>query len=273
MGEKRVLIELESPRLSVLRQCELLALPRSTLYYKPAVVSQETLMLGRLLDEIYTEHPYYGVRRMTAQLIRMGHKVGLSRVRGLLAHLSLSATYPKPNLSKRDKQHPIYPYLLRGLKIEENDHVWSTDITYIRLPGGFVYLVAIIDWGSRFVLDWQLSPTLEADFCIETLKRTLENNKPKIFNTDQGSQFTSPRFTEVLRDKDILISMDGRGRALDNVFVERLWRSLKQEKVYICEFRTVREAKLGIDEYFDFYNHRRVHQSLGYRTPAEVYRA
>lgn len=272
MAEKRVLIDLESSQFTTQRQCELLGLPRSTLYYKPVMVSQETLTLCRLLDEIYTEHPYYGVRRMTAQLIRLGHDVGLCRVRSLLNHLGLWATYPKPDLSKRDKQHPIYPYLLRGLKIKDNDHVWSTDITYIRLSGGFVYLVAIIDWGSRFVLDWQLSPNLEADFCIETLQRTLENNKPKIFNTDQGSQFTSPRFTKVLKDKDILISMDGRGRALDNVFVERLWRSLKQEKVYISEFRTVREAKLGIDEYFDFYNHKRLHQSLGYRTPAEVYR-
>lgn len=273
MDEKRGLIDLGGSQVSVLRQCELLGLSRSTLYYKPVLESEETLMLCRILDEIYTEHPYYGVRRMTAQLIRMGHDVGLHRVRGLLAHLGLWASYPKPDLSKRNKQHPIYPYLLRGLKIEENDHVWSTDITYIRLPGGFVYLVAIIDWGSRYVLDWQLSVTLEADFCIETLKRTLENNKPKIFNTDQGSQFTSPRFTEVLKGADVRISMDGRGRALDNVFVERLWRSLKQEKVYLCEFRNVKEAKTGIDEYFDFYNHRRVHQSLDYKTPAEVYRA
>jgi putative transposase len=183
------------------------------------------------------------------------------------------AHYPKINLSKRHPDHKIYPYLLRGLKINEKDHVWSTDITYIRLTGGFVYLMAIIDWGTRFVLDWELSTTMEADFCIETLRRTLETNKPEIFNTDQGSQFTSPRFTGLLLEKDIKISMDGRGRALDNVFVERLWRSVKQEKVYLSEFRNVREARAGINEYFDFYNHRRIHQSLDYKTPAEVYRA
>lgn len=266
-------MDLERADISVLRQCELLGLARSSLYYKPKVVSEETLTLSRLLDEVYTEHPYYGVRRMTAQLKKLGHAVGCRRVRGLLRHLGLWAAYPpKPNLSKKHPEHKIYPYLLRGLTIKENDHVWSTDITYIRLSGGFVYLTAIMDWGSRFVLDWELSTTLEADFCIETLKRTLQKNKPKIFNTDQGSQFTSPRFTEILTSKAIQISMDGRGRALDNVFVERLWRSLKQEKIYLSEFRSVREAKSGIDEYFEYHNYQRMHQSLNYKTPAEVYK-
>lgn len=253
------------------RQCDLLGLNRSTLYYQPVGLDEYTLWLMRRLDELYTEHPYYGVRRMTACLRREGELVNEKRVRRLLRLIGLEAIYPKPNLSKPNRDHKIYPYLLRGVAIEHRDQVFSADITYIRLSHGFVYLVAVIDWFSRYVLDWQLSVSLEADFCVETLVRVLGRQKPTIFNVDQGSQFTSPRFVGPLLDSGVQVSMDGRGRALDNVFVERLWRSLKQEKVYLENFKTVKEAKTGISEYFDFYNHRRPHQGLGYLTPAEVY--
>jgi len=225
----------------------------------------------RRLDELYTEHPYYGVRRMTACLQREGHCVNEKRIRRLLRLIGLEAIYPKPNLSKPNRDHKIYPYLLRNVPIVDINQVFSADITYIRLAHGFVYLMAVIDWFSRYVLDWQLSVSLEADFCIETLMRVLGKRKPAVFNVDQGSQFTSPRFVRPLLDRGIQVSMDGRGRALDNVFVERLWRSLKQEKVYLENFRTVQEAKTGISEYFDFYNNRRPHQALDYLTPAEVY--
>jgi len=225
------------------------------------------------LDALYTEHPYYGVRRMTACLRRENEEVNVKRVRRLLRFMGLEAIYPKKNLSKRNLEHVIYPYLLRGVAIVRNDQVWSTDITYIRLQKGFVYLMAVIDWFSRYVLDWQLSVSLEADFCIEALERALRSGRPEIFNTDQGSQFTTPRFVKPLLNREIKVSMDGRGRALDNVFVERLWRSVKQEKVYLEDFKTVNEAKNGIADYFEHYNNRRPHQALGYKTPAEIYLA
>lgn len=208
---------------------------------------------------------------MTAALRREGNVVNEKRVRRLLRLMGLQALYPKPNLSKRHLEHKIFPYLLRGLHIENKDHVWSADITYIRMLHGFVYLVAIIDWHSRYVVDWQVSTSLEADFCREALERSLEKCRPQIFNTDQGCQFTSPKFIGLLQAKEIRVSMDGRGRALDNVFVERLWRSLKQEKIYLNEFTSVKEAKKGIGDYFEFYNHKRLHQALQYKTPAEVY--
>jgi putative transposase len=258
-------------QISVSRQCELLGLNRSTLYYRAVGFDEYTLRLMHRLDELYTEHPYYGVRRMTACLCKEGEEVNEKRIRRLLRLLGLEAIYPKPNLSKPNREHVIYPYLLRGVEIVRKDQVFSADITYIRLSKGFVYLVAVIDWFSRYVLDWQVSTSLEAEFCIETLERVLNKSKPEIFNTDQGSQFTSPRFVKPLVSHGINVSMDGRGRALDNVFVERLWRSLKQEKVYLESFKTVSDAQKGINEYFDFYNHRRPHQSLDYKTPAEIY--
>ena len=270
--EARRCIEPLYGKISVARQCELLGLSRSSYYYKPiSRVDDKSVRLMNKLDALYTEHPYYGVRRMTAWLRRDEEEVNVKRVRRLLRLMGLEAIFPKQNLSKPNREHVIYPYLLRGVSIVRNNQVWSTDITYIRLQKGFVYLMAVIDWFSRYVLDWQLSVSLEADFCIETLERVLQNGKPDIFNTDQGSQFTTPRFVKPLLNNGVRVSMDGRGRALDNVFVERLWRSIKQEKVYLEDFKTVGDAKKGISEYFDFYNHRRLHQALNYKTPAEIY--
>ena len=226
----------------------------------------------RLLDEEYTRHPFLGVIKLTNWLRGQGyHDVGNRRVRRLLRLMGLMAIFPGPNLSRPAPGHKIYPYLLRNLAIVRVNQVWSTDITYIRLKGSFVYLVAIIDWYSRYVLAFGISITLEADFCIEALERALIRAKPEIFNSDQGSQFTSPRHTKILEDAGVLISMDGKGRAIDNIFVERLWRSLKYEEVYLKDYETVQEAKDGIRCYFDYYNNERQHQSLGYRTPADVY--
>jgi putative transposase len=225
----------------------------------------------RLLDEQYTKTPYYGVLKMTAHLRGLGHEVNPKRVRRLLRQMGLEAIYPKPNVSQPNAEHVIFPYLLRGLTIDRCDWVWSTDITYIRLARGFVYLMAIIDWHSRYVLDWSISTTLEADFCIETVARLLAVRQCEIFNTDQGAQFTTPRFTQPLIDKGVRVSMDGRGRALDNIFVERLWRTVKYEFVYLHDILTVQELRTGLHNYFQFYNHQRLHQSLDYRTPAQVY--
>lgn len=224
-----------------------------------------------LIDEEFTRHPFYGTRRMAAYLRHLGHEVNRKRIQSLYRLMGLEANYPKPNLSKRHAEHKIYPYLLKDVKIDRVNQVWSTDITYIRLKEGFAYLMAIIDWRSRYVLDWQLSTTLEADFCIEALARALKKGQSEIFNTDQGSQFTANDFVDLLLSRGIQVSMDGKGRALDNIFVERLWRSLKYELIYQMEYRSVREAKKGIGEYFVFYNDERFHQALNYKTPREVY--
>jgi len=227
----------------------------------------------KLIDEEYTRHPFLGTRRMTVYLKNMGYQINRKRIQNLYQRMGIEAVYQAPNLSKRNKENTIYPYLLRGKVIRGCNEVWSTDITYIRLKKGFVYLMAIIDWYSRYVLDWQISTTLEADFCVETLNRTLEHNKVPcdIFNTDQGAQFTSNDFINVLKEYKIKISMDGRGRALDNVFLERLWRSVKYECIYLKDFATVKSVHEALSEYFDYYNHRRFHQSLDYKTPAAVY--
>ncbi len=259
--------------LSRRKQCTLLGVNRSSLYYRPVEIDEYDLLLMRELDQQYTETPFYGVLRMTHHLRGLGHRVNPKRVRRLLRTMGLEAVYPKPKLSQANPEHKVFPYLLNGLDIHRSNQVWSTDITYIRLEKGFVYLMAIMDWYSRYVLNWALSTTLEADFCIDALNDTLEGTRCEIFNTDQGSQFTTSRFTGPLLDKGIQVSMDGRGRALDNLFVERLWRSVKYEKVYLNEFRTVNEARLGLKDYFEFYNYRRPHQSLDYQTPAEVYSA
>ena len=269
---KRSLIDWEHPRISVARQCLLLGVSRSSLYYRPVAVSDENLALMQLLDEEYTRHPFLGVIKLTNWLKGQGRfYVGKRRVRRLLRLMGLMAIYPGPNLSRRHPGHKIYPYLLRGVSITQVNQVWSADITYIRLKGGFVYLVAIIDWYSRYVLAFGISITLEADFCVEALERALVRATPEIFNSDQGSQFTSPRHTGILEAAGIRISMDGKGRAIDNIFAERLWRSLKYEDVYIKDYETVQDAKDGIRIYFEYYNNERQHQSLGYRTPAEVY--
>jgi len=261
----------EHSELSLRRQCGLLGINRSSLYYRPVGIDDYTLQLMHELDKQYTETPFYGVLKMTQHMRTQGHQVNPKRVRRLLRKMGLEAVYPKPKLSQANPEHKIFPYLLRNVSIARCNQVWSTDITYIRMKHGFVYLMAIIDWYSRYVLNWALSTTLEADFCIEALTEALDSSYCEIFNTDQGSQFTTHRFTGPLLAKGIQVSMDGRGRALDNIFVERLWRSVKYEKVYLNDFETVKEAYLGLEEYFDFYNHRRLHQSLDYRTPAEVY--
>ena len=256
---------------SLRQQCALLGLNRSGLYYRPTAESDENLALMRLLDEQYTRTPCYGVLRMAAYLRSLGHEVNPKRVRRLLRTMGLEAVYQKPDTSRPNPEHKVYPYLLRGLPIDRCDQVWSTDITYIRLARGFVYLMAVIDWYSRYVLGWALSTTLDADFCIEAVAEILEARQCEIFNMDQGSQFTTPRFTQPLLDKGIRVSMDGRGRALDNIFVERLWRTVKYEHVYLQEIQTVRDAWSGLREFFDHYNNERFHQALDYRTPAQVY--
>ncbi len=228
-------------------------------------------MLMRLIDEEYTRHPFYGSRRMVAILERQGYEVNRKRVQRLMDLMGLEAVYPKPRLSQGHPEHKKYPYLLRGVSIDRPDHVWSTDITYIRMDRGFVYLVAVIDWFSRYVLSWQLSNSLDVGFCLEALDRSLRMGQPAIFNSDQGCQFTSVDFTDRLKARDILISMDGKGRALDNIFIERLWRSVKYEEVYLKDYQTVKEARDNLSAYFAFYNAERPHQALDYRTPKEVY--
>jgi putative transposase len=257
----------------VKRQCELLGLARSTAYYQPKPESEENLALMRLLDEQYTQTPFYGVRRMTEWLRAEGYGVNPKRVRALLRKMGLCAIYPAPKTTTANLQHRIYPYLLRGVPIREVNQVWSTDITYVRMQRGFCYLVAVIDWFSRYVLSWEVATSLEAGFCLQALDRALArgSDKPQVFNSDQGVQFTSLDFTGRLAAHDIRISMDGRGRALDNIFVERLWRSVKQEDVYIRDYQSAGDTVDGLERYFDFYNHRRLHQSLSYRTPAQVY--
>ena len=225
----------------------------------------------RLIDEEYTSHPFYGSRRLTAWLRREGNRVNIKRVRRLMKEMGIEAIYQKPNLSKASPGHKKYPYLLKNMVIDHPDQVWSTDITYIRMRHGFVYLTAVIDWFSRYVLSYELSTTLNTGFCIDAVNMALSISKPEIFNTDQGSQFTSEAFIECLESRKITISMDGRGRALDNIFVERLWRSVKYEEVYIKDYETVKNAKSGLFNYFDFYNKERVHQALQYQTPYEVY--
>ena len=269
---KRPLIEVGHPVLSDRRQCELLGLNRSSLYYEPAAEAPENLRLMRLIDEQYTARPFYGSRRMTRWLTQQGEPVNRKRVQRLMRLMGLEAIYPKPRLSLAGRGHRIYPYLLRGVTIERPDQVWSADITYVPLASGFMYLAATIDWYSRYVVAWRLSNTLDGSFCTEMLDEALTRGRPEVFNTDQGVQFTAEAFTGRLESAGVAVSMDGRGRALDNVFVERLWRSVKYEDVYIWCYETVPELRLGLGRYFGFYNEERPHQSLGDRTPGAVYR-
>ena len=258
--------------LSIRRQCELLELSRNNLYYKPKPISDTELAVLNKIDEIYTEHPYYGTRRMIQELRDYDINIGRQQVRHCFKALGLEAVYPKINLSKRNHEHKIYPYLLRHLSVTRANQVWSADVTYIRLKHGFVYLVAIMDWYSRCILSWKLSITLTADFCVEALQEALDKYPtPEIFNTDQGSTFTAQSFIGLLLKHKISISMDGRGRALDNIFIERFWRSLKQEKIYLIELYSVSDARAAIAEYMNFYNLKRKHQSLGYKVPNSVY--
>ena len=257
--------------LSVNQQCELLGLARSSYYYEPQPESEYNLQLMRLIDEQYIRRPFYGSRRMREWLRGQGHGVCRDRIRRLMRLMGIEAIYPKPRLSIKDKEHRIYPYLLRDLKIDHADQVWTADITYIRLRRGFAYLVAIMDWFSRYVVSWELSLTLETDFCLIALNRALTARAPEFFNTDQGSQFTSEVFTDRLKEAGIQISMDGRGRTFDNIMIERLWRSVKYEEVYLKDYEDFLDARKGLAEYFLFYNHERPHQSLGSRPPVEVY--
>ena len=266
------LVEIEHPFLSVRRQCELLGLNRSSYYYRPGAESDLNLKLMKLIDEQYLKMPFYGYRKMTAHLRRSGYPINFKRVRRLMNLMGIQAIAPKPRTSIPGKGHKIYPYLLRNVKITRPNQVWSTDITYIPMRQGFMYLVAVMDWYSRYVLSWEVSNTLDGAFCLDALNSALEKHgKPEIFNTDQGVQFTADIFTERLKDAEIKISMDGRGRFVDNIFIERLWRSVKYEQVYLHEYETGFELMADLASYFDLYNHERVHQSLNYQTPAEVY--
>jgi putative transposase len=271
--QRRGWIDWQHATLSITRQCVLVGVPRSTVYYEPVAVSAADLELMRRLDAQYTRTPFYGSRRMTAWLRTQGYVVNRKRVSRLLALLGLAALVVHRRLSRPAPGQRIYPYLLRGVPIERVDHVWSTDITYIRLRHGFVYLVAVLDWYSRYVLAWELAPTLDTEFCVTALEAALRHGRPEIFNTDQGAQFTSAAFTGRLEAAGVQISMDGRGRALDNVFVERLWRSVKYEEVYLKDYTGFTDAVRNLAVYFRFYNRERLHQALGYQTPAAVYRA
>lgn len=275
MSARRDWISADEP-LPLVQQCLLAGVARSSVYTHryPAVADEEERLLLEAIDAEYTRHPFYGSRRMVAYLRRMGHNVNRKRVQRLMGMLGLAGMAPGPATSHPHPQHQIYPYLLRGLEVTKPGQVWSTDITYLRLAHGFVYLVAIIDWYSRKVLAWELSNTLDGGFCVECLEAALElYGAPEIFNTDQGCQFTATAFTDVLKQHGIKISMDGRGRALDNIFVERLWRSLKYEDVYLKGYITVPELRMGLLAYFVFYNTERPHQALGYHTPDEIHLA
>jgi putative transposase len=267
------LVEPGHAELSVRRQCDLLGLSRSSLYYEAAEETAENLRLMRLLDQEYTAHPFYGSRRLTVWLNGQGEEVNRKRVQRLMGLMGLEAIYPKPKLSVAGRGHRIYPYLLRGVSIERPDQVWSADITYVPLAAGFMYLAAVIDWYSRYVLAWRLSNTLDGSFCLDMLEEALGRGCPEVFNTGQGVQFTAAAWTGRLERAGVTVSMDGRRRWLDNVFVERLWRSVKHEDVYVWGYEAVPALEEGLGRYFPFYNEERPHQSLGYRTPAAVYGA
>ena len=271
--ERKQWINATDLKLSVEEKITLSSISKTAYYYKPVSETPENLLLMEQIDRLYTEHPYYGSRKMVFVLNSLGWLINRKRVRRLMNLMGLEAIYPKPNLSKPSSKNKKYPYLLRGVKITVPNQVWSTDITYIPLRGGFLYLTAILDWYSRYVLAWRLSNTLDVGFCLEALDEALNQGKPVIFNTDQGAQFTSQEFTKVLEKQGIQISMDGRGRALDNVFVERLWRTIKYENVYIKKYENGVEAKKGLKEYLTFYNDKRIHQSLNYKTPRELYKS
>ena len=255
-----------------MEQCALLGLPRSSYYYQPAQESAENLHYMQLMDAQYLQTPFYGSRRMTAWLNAQGYEINRKRVRRLMRRMGLEGLAPGPRTSRPHAEHTVYPYLLRGLTIERPDQVWCSDITYIPMAVGFMYLVVIMDWFSRYVLAWELSNTLEASFCAEALEAALAWQRPEIFNSDQGVQFTSQDFTGRLQTAEIKISMDGRGRAFDNIFVERLWRNLKYEDIYLKDYQNVPELLQGLRDYFEFYNHERPHQGLDYQTPAAVYK-
>lgn len=266
------MVDAEHPNLSLVRQCELLGLSRSSLYYQSVGPSDEELAILRLMDEQYLKTPFYGSRRMVAYLAHHGHQVNRKRVQRLMRQLGLHAVYPQPKLSKRHPEHKVYPYLLRDVEIASVNQVWSTDITYLPVLKGHFYLVAVMDWFSRKVLSWQVSNTMDGAFCVNVLEEALLHyQKPMIFNSDQGAQFTATAFTQTLRQADVEISMDGRGRCYDNIFIERLWRSIKYELIYLKAFEDGKHLSREVTAWFHFYNRQRFHQSLNYRTPDEIY--
>ncbi len=260
-----------NPELSIARQCELADVSRATYYREPAKESEENLEIMSEIDQLYTKHPFYGSRKIAVILSQNGKKINRKRIQRLMRVMGLQAIHQKPNTSNHDSGHSKYPYLLRNISAERCNHIWSTDITYIRLSHGFIYLTAVIDWFSRVVLSWEVSNTLDSSFCISCLESALRLDKPEIFNTDQGVQYTGNEFLKVLKDSDIRISMDGKGRWADNIFVERLWRTVKYEEVYLNDYQSVSEAVQGLTKYFIFYNTQRPHQALGYKTPLDFY--
>lgn len=263
-------LEKDHSKLSISRQCELLEIARSTAYYSTKVNPEDIRIMDEI-DRIYTAHPFYGGRRIRILLQKQGQIVGRKRIRRLMHTMGIEAIVPRKNTSQKNPNHPIYPYLLRNMNIERVNQVWSTDITYVRLLQGFVYLVAIMDWYSRYILSWRVSISLDRAFCLEALDEALKTNLPTIFNSDQGCQFTSQDFTQRLEEREVKISMDSKGRCHDNIFVERLWRSVKYEDIYLKKYATPIEAKAGLKGYFHFYNFERPHQALNYKTPAEIY--
>lgn len=269
LDERLEMIEPHHPSLSIRRQCDLLGINRSTYYFESAQENSLNLALMREIDELHLEHPFLGSRRM-AELLgkKLGKKLNRKRIQRLMCQIGIQALFPKPNTSRPNAEHRIYPYLLRNVAIERPWQVLSTDITYIPMPKGYLYLVAVMDWFSRYIVSWEVSNSMDISFCISALQTALSQGTPEVFNTDQGAQFTSPRFTNILSEREIQISMDGRGRALDNIWIERFWRSLKYEEVYLKEYETVGEAVKSIQKYIQFYNFERPHQSLNYATPA-----
>ena len=265
------LVEWQEPEFAIKTQAELLGLNRTGLYYQPVPPSAEEVALKHRIDELYTETPFYGSRRITACLRREGHLVNRKQVQRHMREMGIEGIAPKPNLSLATSGHQVFPYLLKGLEINKPNVVWGIDITYIRLLAGWMYLVAIIDWYSRYVVSWELDDSLEVDFVIAAVKRAFSQAKPDIFNSDQGSQFTSQAYISLVEGAGVRISMDSQGRAFDNIFTERLWRTVKYEDVYIKGYTTPRETRVGIGSYFEFYNSKRVHQALAYQTPAEVH--
>lgn len=271
-AEKRDLIEKGHATLSITKQCELLSLSKGGLYYEPVPIDAYNLLLMDLIDREYLAHPFYGGKKMVIILEKLGHHVNVKRVRRLMRLMGIKAIYPQKKLSIPANNHPRYPYLLKGLAIDHPDHVWCSDITYLRIGSGFAYLTAVMDWFSRYVLSWRLSNCLLADFCIEALHDAFNHGTPEIFNIDQGSQYTSTDFLSSLTSRHIKVSMDSRGRYFDNIMIERLWRTVKYEEVYLKEYTSIREARESLKSYFTFYNERRIHQSLSYKTPAEMYK-
>jgi putative transposase len=266
-----VLVERELPTLPLLVQADLLSVSRASLYYQPRLPTAQEVILKHRIDQIYTKHPFLGSRKIAKQMQVEGMSVCRNTVQAYMQQMGIAAIYPGPNLSKRNREHTIYPYLLRSIKAEKPNHIWGIDITYIRLAAGWMYLVAVLDWYSRYVVSWELDQTLEMPFVLAAVDRALAIATPAIWNSDQGSHFTSPQYTERLIAREIRISMDGKGRALDNVFTERLWRSVKYEEVYLHEYESPRVARQSLTRYLTFYNEERLHQSLDYKTPAEAY--